>query len=83
MKDRIQLNTRVRPPYKGAAKFAAGVVGVSLDELSEIVIRVFVGEEDAKTRQAREKVIKAWKAVGEKLPFSPPGVAPLGPQSAV
>ena len=69
MEERTQLNTRVRPEYKRAAKFSAGVIGTSLDSLSEIMIRVLLGQEDAETKRAREKVAKAWKAVGEKLPF--------------
>lgn len=78
MKEKIQLNTRVRKEYKGAARFVAGVIGKSLDQASEIFIRVYVGEADSETEKQREKVRRAWKAAGEKLPFDAPGVAPLG-----
>ena len=38
----------------------------------EMMIRVFVGEEDEDSKRAREKLAKAWRAAGEKLPFKNP-----------
>lgn len=81
MKNIVQLNSRVRPPYKRAAKFTAGVTGQSIDRATEMVWRYFVGQEDEETREAREKVLKTWKVAGERLPFNLPGVAPFGHES--
>jgi hypothetical protein len=65
----IQWNTRVRSPYKHAAKVAAAVLDVSQDEIAEIALQLLVGADDANTQERRSKVIKAWRSMGEKLPF--------------
>ena len=67
---KVQFNTRIRPQYRDAAGLCAAVTKMSMEELVETMIRATVGIDDAETRQLKDKAVKAYKAVGEPLPFN-------------
>lgn len=67
-----QWNTRIRGPYKKAAKLAAAAMDTTLDGVAEYALAVLVGEETHEIQMRREKAIKAYRGMGEKLPFELP-----------
>jgi len=67
---KVQFNTRIRPQYRDAAGLCAAVTKMSMEELVETMIRATCGIEDVETKQLKEKAVKAYKAVGEPLPFN-------------
>lgn len=71
-----QWNTRVRQPYRRAAKVSAAVLGITQDDVVELAIRVLLGVENEQTKQFHKKAAAAWHSMGEPLPFNSP-LAPL------
>ena len=67
---KVQMNHRVRPEYKRAVGFCAGVLGQHKDDVIEGMVRLMFGVADEDLMKKREKLIKTWRAMGETLPFN-------------
>ena len=72
MNDKIQFNVRIRAPYARAAKVASALMETRNDDLVEMAIRVLLDVEDEATKAKRLHAVKAWKLMGEQLPFEEP-----------
>lgn len=77
-----QFNVRIRPEFCQAADIASAILGQNQGELVELAIKTLVEDEEGENENNLEKVRRAWKSLGMKLPFRAPGDSPLGLQLA-